>query len=284
MKTGNVVFRHWLAAILVILGLSGWERGLADPPTPTNNIYFSPDNLDFGTVLTSQTNIADKSTNLVWESSSEFLEPSAPNPFYDGPYTIGYPTWCKTSGHDSCPLTVSLSPSRTTDACQNSWWFVIIRSSDNTASHSLTMSSFMVIDWAPDKTALNFGQVALGQQSPAQTITLTNHGLQGSASLPLYIASPSGDFSRVSSGQNDCGTTLSPQQSCTIAIVLTPTASGPRSGSFTIDGGDCAGDPRTISLSGNSTSSGQPDFVVISISLSLISPIIGGTFNATIMV
>ncbi|WP_245631983.1 choice-of-anchor D domain-containing protein [Edaphobacter aggregans] len=78
---------------------------------------------------------------------------------------------------------------------------------------------------------LSFPSTAVNATSAAQNITVSN---TGGASLSLGAAAVTGDF-RISA--NTCGATLAANTGCTVAIVFAPTASGTRTGSFTIAAG-----------------------------------------------
>jgi len=92
--------------------------------------------------------------------------------------------------------------------------------------------------------SLVFGATAIGATSAAQNITISN---TGGVSVTLQTAVVTGDF-KISA--NTCGTSLASQVGCTVAIVFAPTASGTRTGSFSIT--DSSG-TQTASLSGTGT-------------------------------
>ncbi len=94
-------------------------------------------------------------------------------------------------------------------------------------------------------TSLNFGNQAVGTQSTAQPITLSN--LESS---PLIISSivATGDFVQ----NNNCGSGLSVNAQCTINVSFRPTTTGVRTGTLTVtDNGP--GSPRVANLSGVGT-------------------------------
>ena len=74
----------------------------------------------------------------------------------------------------------------------------------------------------------SFGTVVLGSTSPVQNITVAN---TGGVTTTLSPSSVTGDF-RVSA--YTCTNTLAASTACTLAVVFTPTASGPRSGTLSI--------------------------------------------------
>jgi hypothetical protein len=93
---------------------------------------------------------------------------------------------------------------------------------------------------------LTFPSTTINATSPAQNITISN--ISGT---PVALQTPSVlgvDFKITA---NTCGASLGPSVGCTVAIVFTPTASGSRSGTFTIT--DDSG-TQTASLGGIGTS------------------------------
>ena len=94
--------------------------------------------------------------------------------------------------------------------------------------------------------ALDFGSVATGATSAAQTVTVSNP--TGAAAAVSSIAA-TGDFSQT----NTCGTSIAANGSCTVSVKFAPTATGSRSGSLTVNAG---GITNTVSLSGTGTAPG----------------------------
>jgi hypothetical protein len=94
-------------------------------------------------------------------------------------------------------------------------------------------------------TSLTFGPQKVGTTSSPQNITVTNTGKQ---TLTITSIAASGDFAQV----NTCGSTLKVNQSCTIIVTFTPTATGTRTGDVTLT--DNAPDsPQTAPLTGTGT-------------------------------
>ncbi|MEY9929595.1 hypothetical protein ABH926_004235 [Catenulispora sp. GP43] len=94
--------------------------------------------------------------------------------------------------------------------------------------------------------SLNFGSVATGTTSAAQTVTVSNP--TGSAAAVSSIAA-GGDFAQT----NNCGSSIAANGSCTVNVTFTPSASGARSGSLTVNAG---GVTDTVSLSGTGVAPG----------------------------
>ncbi len=98
-------------------------------------------------------------------------------------------------------------------------------------------------------TSLNFGNQTVGQPSAPQAVTLTNNQ---SVSLTITSITTSGDYSQT----NNCGSSLNANSSCTINVVFTPTTTGTRTGTLTVnDNGP--GNPQTASLTGVGTQGGS---------------------------
>jgi hypothetical protein len=88
----------------------------------------------------------------------------------------------------------------------------------------------------------NFPTTMVNATSAAQNITISN---TGGAPVNLGTPAATGDFNI---SANTCTATLPANTGCTVAIVFAPTASGSRTGSFTITS---SSDTLTASLSGN---------------------------------
>jgi hypothetical protein len=93
---------------------------------------------------------------------------------------------------------------------------------------------------------LAFGAIALGQTATPQAITLTNNG---GVALVISSISANGDFFVVT-GSSTCGAALAPSAQCTASIGFTPTVSGARSGSVTVQD-SAANSPQTLPLTGS---------------------------------
>ena len=94
-------------------------------------------------------------------------------------------------------------------------------------------------------TSLSFGSVAVGNSSPAQTVTLSD---SSSTSLRITSVAVTGDYSQTST----CGTSVAGRGSCTISITFKPTATGRRNGTLTVRD-NANSSPQTASLTGTGT-------------------------------
>jgi hypothetical protein len=107
--------------------------------------------------------------------------------------------------------------------------------------------------------ALSFPATAIGAASAVQNITVSN---TGGITAALQTPSITGDFSI---SANSCGSTLAASSGCTVSIVFTPTASGTRSGVFTLT--DAIG-TQTASLTGNGTAPATDSLAPLSLTFS----------------
>ncbi len=93
--------------------------------------------------------------------------------------------------------------------------------------------------------SLTFSGQPVGTTSAAQTITLSN---LGNETLVINGIAASGDFGQT----NTCGAALAANSSCTIDVTFTPSASGTRTGSVTVND-NAPGSPQSASLTGTGT-------------------------------
>jgi F5/8 type C domain/Pectate lyase superfamily protein/Abnormal spindle-like microcephaly-assoc'd, ASPM-SPD-2-Hydin len=118
-------------------------------------------------------------------------------------------------------------------------------------------------------TALNFGSVATGATSTAQTVTVSN---PTNSAAPVSSISASGDFSQTST----CGSSIAANGSCTVSVTFKPTVAGTRTGSLTVNAG---GVTNTVSLTGTGTAPG-PVLSASPASLSFARTVVGSTAAA----
>ncbi len=118
--------------------------------------------------------------------------------------------------------------------------------------------------------SLSFGPSLIGiSTTPAEDITISN---TGGISATLQQPAVTGDFSIVA---NTCSASLAPNFGCTVSLTFTPTASGQRSGMFSII--DSAG-TQTATLSG--TGEAPATDTVSPTSLSFAAQVVGSTSAA----
>jgi len=91
-------------------------------------------------------------------------------------------------------------------------------------------------------TSLSFGALQINTPSSSQAVTFTNNG---QVNFSISSVTSSSDFSQT----NNCVTTFSPGDSCTINVAFTPSIRGPEAGTLSISG-SFSGTSQTVSLSG----------------------------------
>jgi hypothetical protein len=119
-------------------------------------------------------------------------------------------------------------------------------------SGSLTRTAYVSLTVEPavtgisvSPTTLAFGTVVVEAASKPKTVTLSNGG---SATLDISSITTSGDFALATSTK-PCGSTLAAGKSCVIDVTFTPTQSGARTGTLTVNDNG-TNSPQTVSLSG----------------------------------
>lgn len=118
-------------------------------------------------------------------------------------------------------------------------------------------------------SALSFGSQAGGTTSAAQTVTVSN---PTGSSPSVSSISTSGDFTQT----NTCGSSIPANGSCAVSVTFTPTATGNRTGTLTVNAG---GTTNTVSLSGTGTAAG-PALNASPTSLSFSDTVVGSTASA----
>jgi hypothetical protein len=116
------------------------------------------------------------------------------------------------------------------------------------ASATVTVQAAAIGTLTMNPASITFGSVVVGQTSSILTTTLTN---TGSAALTITSDSISGDFGWGGTGTCNYGP-IAAGSSCTYSVKFTPTASGTRSGSITINS-TASNATLTIPLSGTGT-------------------------------
>jgi hypothetical protein len=152
----------------------------------------------------------------------------------------------------SCTINVSFAP--TAAAAVNGTLTITHSAGGSPASVGLsgTGTTAPVPAVALSRTSVSFaGVTAVGQQSIAERVTLTNNG-PGSVTLSSIAAAP--EFNVVVGAAGACrgGQTLAQGASCTIDVTFAPAAAGARSGTLSIASN---GTPATLTASLTGTGS-----------------------------
>jgi uncharacterized membrane protein len=94
-------------------------------------------------------------------------------------------------------------------------------------------------------SALTWGNIKVGTTAPVRIVNLTN---SGTATLNISSITLSGDFAKKTVSAS-CGSTVLPKKTCQIQVTFTPTQTGLRSGTLTIND-DAPNSPQTVALTG----------------------------------
>jgi hypothetical protein len=154
------------------------------------------------------------------------------------------------AGHATCAILVSFQPSMV--GVQNGTLSVsdIIASASattHTQTVALTGTGLAPPGISTSPSAVDFGFYALGETSPAQSITLINNGASTVSGIQTAVT---GDFALQPASANPCGITLPASGTCNIGVVFSPTQFNARSGSLTITGSGIPA-PLIVPLSGS---------------------------------
>jgi hypothetical protein len=159
-----------------------------------------------------------------------------------GDFTVTNACGNSLSAHSSCAINVVFAPKNVGLLAG------VLTISDQYRSQTVALSGFGLappgVSLAPFGT-VEFPSTGVGIISAGQTVTLTNN-----VGTPLQIQSTAiaGDFAIVE-GSSTCGSSLGVNSACTMQVVFSPTAGGPRAGTLTVT--DTApNSPQVLSLNG----------------------------------
>jgi hypothetical protein len=141
------------------------------------------------------------------------------------------------SAGSSCSIEISFTP-----GAQGTLSASLTVSDGADASPQTVTLSGVGTDIQLTPTSLNFGNVTVGTQSQAQTVTLTNHSTS-LLNFSQFRISP--QFAQT----NNCSSHVLPGASCSFSVTFTPTSVGVHTGNLqVVDNG--AGSPQTVPLRG----------------------------------
>ncbi len=102
-----------------------------------------------------------------------------------------------------------------------------------------------------DSTTVAFGSEVVGSTAPARAVVVTN---TGGAALTISSLGITPDFGETSNCPS-APATLAAGASCTVSVTFSPSATGPRAGSLTVND-DAADSPQRVTLSGRGLTPG----------------------------
>ena len=152
------------------------------------------------------------------------------------------------AANSSCTINVTFTPT----AAGTRTGTVTVTDSAGTQTSSLSGTGTVVANVTLAPSTVNFGNQGVGSTSSPQALTLTNNGANAVTGISVGLTGTNaGDF-----GETDnCGTTLAGSASCTINVTFTPTATGARSATLSVN--DSAG-TQSSSLTGTGTDAIPP--------------------------
>ena len=163
----------------------------------------------------------------------------------------------------SCGYAMSPSP----DGYDNEEWWGIMRTKAGSSGQDTTETRVLYYAlqelWVPSTNAphvsvspnaANFGGLAVGGSSQAQTLSISNRGMEDLAIGAITISGT--DASEFIRQKDSCsGHTLIPSKTCTLQVVFSPTSTGSKSATLSIPSGDPATPSVSVTLSGTATAS-----------------------------
>jgi hypothetical protein len=154
-----------------------------------------------------------------------------------GDYAISSNGCSNVASGSSCQINVVFTP---TALGQRTGTLTAV-SEGNTLTASLTGTGVPAL--SASASALNFGNVDVGASS-TQAFTITNNA-SGAVSVPGMSLTGTGFISSTS-----CGATLAAGATCQVAITFSPTATGPYSGTWSVNSSSLAFSGLTLALTG----------------------------------
>jgi hypothetical protein len=145
--------------------------------------------------------------------------------------------------NSGCTIAIALKPA--TVGTKTATLSVSIDNGGSSGVKTLTGTGITGPSPAISPAALDFGSVALGTTSAAQTVTMKNYGGSSSGS---FVIAKAGGFSAFPVSENSCTSPLAPAASCTFKVRFAPTTSGSQAASFTLSDGIVSA---TVAVSGD---------------------------------
>ncbi len=212
--------------------------------TPANYVTLTPSSYDFGNQAVNAASAA-KNFTLTNTFGSPITIASIATKLADYSVSSTCPASPNTlASNATCTVSVTFQP--TTTGAREDTLTVTHNApgSPTTAALSGTGTSSAPLGGVTfTPTTYNFGTVAPGSSSAANTFTLSN--TQQTALSISSISSSSSDFTAT----NTCGTSLASGASCTVSVKFAPATAGSKSATLSVVSND-TGSPHTAALSG----------------------------------
>ena len=142
--------------------------------------------------------------------------------------------------NSTCSLSITFTPSAIGD--RSGQISLVTNSIGGISAIAVSGTGQAAVVSVSPSTGLSFGSQLLNTSSAAQAIAVSNSG-----NVPMQITAiaTSGEFAQ----SNNCGSAVAPNSTCNVYVTFTPTATGKRTGSVTVNA-SAVGAPVTVALAG----------------------------------
>ncbi len=215
--------------------------------TATQRVLLSPTALDFGSAAVASTTAAQVVT--VRNNQTGGLTFAATPITFTGPAATDFvrtATTCPTklAAGATCTISVAFRPTigGTRSATLN------VNTNAFGSPHTVALTGVGTPPLTITPSSIDFGNSAVGVATAPRSVSIRNNQ---SIAAPIVSIVANGDFTRQAAGTT-CGASIAAGASCTVALTMTPTVGGPRTGSLVITS-QTSDSPNTVLLSGYGT-------------------------------
>lgn len=243
-------------------------------PVPAPQVTLAPTTLDFGI----QTTGGIYPSRLVRLTNSGTADLAIGSVVVAGAgFSNASPTPCPAvlAPAAGCDITVSLLATSAT-----AYAGTLTVNSSATGSPSVvtlsgtgSASALPVLVWSPAVANLDFGQVAAGSVSAAQTVTLSNQGPGGVNLTVLNAIGPDGAAFSVVGGTCGFGVPLFQGETCTVNVSFAPGSAGSKTAMVQV--ASTGSFPPTLTLTGVGLAGPNPSLAVSATSLAFVAIPVG---------
>lgn len=236
------------------------------------NVSFSATSLNLGsstigvTPYPAQTVVLTNSGDEAADITS--VTTSAVSPSMPDDYTAA---GCGTTlaGHGSCTITVTFDPTTVGSDPGTLTVGYTVQTGTATATAYQQQVSLVGVGVAPpgkvsiEPAPKDFGTYTVGISSKPVTFTVSNKGLAALTSMQISVSGANGGTDDFTIVTNTCGSSLAPNQSCTLGVIFTPSTTGLRNGTLTLTATGLSA-PVLDALSGTGAASVTPFSMAVS--------------------
>jgi IPT/TIG domain/Abnormal spindle-like microcephaly-assoc'd, ASPM-SPD-2-Hydin len=232
------LIRGTMAVVTIGASLAGFGILMSSPAGANANVFLiTPTSLNFGNVPVGTTS-ASQTVTVTNESSSTVNIDEAGGVATGEFNTVADCGDADVAPQQSCTYNFSFAPSSAGSVSDT------VTGTLNGQAFSVTLTGTGTNDFLVTPTALNFGDVAVGQTSATQSVMLTNETNSSIVNVQTQGAVATGAFSTAEACN---GLTLESQQSCYFYFSFAPTAVGATSETTS---GTINGQPFSVVLTG----------------------------------